>query len=516
MRRFLLSGALLLVSPAWAGAHAAAPRVAIRSGALRGVTSAGVTIFRGVPYAAPPVGPLRWRPPTAPVRWAGVRDATRFGPSCPQSETMGGFAAPGGSEDCLYLNVFSPAGHPAKAMPVMLWIHGGALRGGSGGDYDARALARDGVVVVTINYRLGALGFYANPALGADNRAPNYATLDQVAALRWVRRNIRAFGGDPGRVTVFGESAGARAIQVLLASPLAEGLFQRAILESISADNTIPLAIGRQRGEEIARKAGCAPDDVRCLRDLPVSRLLDAQAGPSIVPIAGGADLPEPPGRAIAAGRFHRVPIIFGWNRDETTWQTALVELRRGVPIGAADYSAALAAYARHDAHAADDRRAIADAYRLASFPDPGSAVARIRTDAAFVCPTLRMLGDMSRYTTAYGYEFAEPGVPMYMPPVSFAYGISHTSELQFLFPGFHGASGTKHALSPAQQDLARRMRRLWTGFAARGAPDSRVWPEFSSRDGRILAIASPRPTSVSPSYYQDRHCDLWNSIAGP
>jgi len=214
-------------------------------------------------------------------------------------------------------------------------------------------------------------------------------------------------------------------------------------------ENTVSLATARDRGREIAKSSGCDAEDAVCLRAIPVDTILAAQARPSTVPIAGGEDLPEAPGVAIAAGRFHRVPIIFGWNRDETTWQTALTEIRRGTPIDEKDYREAIEAFGRRDpTHSASVIAEIAAAYPLLSAPAVGSVVSRIRTDAAFICPTLRMLRDLSRYVPAYGYKFAEPDVPMYNPPVSFPYGIAHTSELQFLFPGFHGASGTVWSLS--------------------------------------------------------------------
>lgn len=210
------------------------------SGPINGVQEGGVWVYKGIPYAAPPVGELRWKEPQPAEPWKEVRPCTEFGPACPQpsSDDQGGFMAVGEtSEDCLYLNVWSPAETPGERLPVMVWIHGGAFRTGAGSQavYDGVNLAEKDVVVVTINYRLGPLGFFAHPLLTEESpngSSGNYGLLDQVAALEWVERNIASFGGDPDNVTVFGESAGAMSICDLMASPLAEGLFDRAIVQS--------------------------------------------------------------------------------------------------------------------------------------------------------------------------------------------------------------------------------------------------------------------------------------------
>src|SRR5947208_9316334 len=237
------------------------PVVVTTGGAVRGRVVGGVAEFLGIPYAAPPVGPLRWRPPQPASRWTGVRDARSFGPHCAQPPSP--FGGGTGSEDCLYLNVFAgtPAGHVRDPRPVMLWIHGGALTTGESDDYDPSPLVRDGVVVVSINYRLGLFGFLAHPALvsGPGGPSGNYGLMDQQAALRWVQRNIRGFGGDPGDVTVFGESAGGLSTLSQLASPGARGLFQQAIVESGTYQLTQQsLAAAEAAGQAFAAKAGCA------------------------------------------------------------------------------------------------------------------------------------------------------------------------------------------------------------------------------------------------------------------
>ena len=263
--------------------HGMSPVVATAGGAVRGKAVAATDEFLGIPYAAPPVGALRWQPPRPPAPWAGVRDAVSYAPHCPQPSSPFGRAST--SEDCLYLNVFAPAENNARNLPVMVWVHGGSLRTGESDDYNPAGLVRDGVVVVTINYRIGALGFLADAALASrpDGPSGDYGLMDQQAALRWVQRNIRGFGGDPGDVTLFGESAGGLSTLSQLVSPGARGLFQRAIVESGTYQLTQEsLATAESAGQAFAAKAGCTSDAVpaqtaACLRRLPVSTILSDQ-----------------------------------------------------------------------------------------------------------------------------------------------------------------------------------------------------------------------------------------------
>src|SRR5580704_16759189 len=309
------------------GSRSGAPIVTTGDGAVRGTTAGTVAEFLGIPYAAPPTGNLRWRPPQPPAEWRGVRDGTRFGPSCPQPPSP--FAPPGPfSENCLYLNVYTPnrdAGHPLlhsgdeDGLPVLVWIHGGGLTADAGRNYDGSKLAADGTVVVTINYRLGALGFLAHPALASRPGGPagNYGLMDQQAALRWVRDNIRQFGGDPHNVTIAGQSAGGLSVLAQMVSTGARGLFQRAIIESGSfALNQQPLATAEAAGQAFAAQAGCPDQTAACLRNLPVANLVT----PDFIGIPGVVDgkvLTEPIGAALAAGRFAHVPVLNGTNHDE-------------------------------------------------------------------------------------------------------------------------------------------------------------------------------------------------------
>jgi hypothetical protein len=294
------------------------PVVTTADGAVRGKTVAATREFLGIPYAAPPVGALRWQPPQPPKPWSGIRAATSYAPHCPQP--AGAFGRPSTSEDCLYPNVFTPAGAPAGApgaagqstrnLPVMVWVHGGSLRTGESDDYNPAGLVRHGVIVVTLNYRIGALGFLASAALAGRPGGPSgdYGLMDQQAALRWVQRNIHSFGGNPGQVTLFGESAGGLSTLAQLVSPGARGLFQRAIVESGTYDLTQPsLAAAESAGQAFAAKAGCASGSAACLRRLPVSAILASEDPIGYTPDVDGAVLTQPIETALARGQFRRV-----------------------------------------------------------------------------------------------------------------------------------------------------------------------------------------------------------------
>src|SRR5271170_6719913 len=312
----LTLGALVAAAPAVSASTLSgqAPIAGTANGAVRGLADGAVNEFLGIPYAAPPVGALRWQPPQPAASWSGVRDATQFAPHCPQ--VAGPFGEASTSEDCLYLNVFTPTG--GGRHPVMVWIHGGALVSGESNDYDPTALVADGVTVVTINYRLGALGFLAHPALAdANGQSGDYGLEDQQAALRWVQRNIASFGGDPRNVTIFGESAGGLSVLSQVASPQARGLFQKAIAESGSYNLTqASLSAAEAAGTAFAAKVGCASQTASqisaCLRSLPVSTILANEDAAGYTPNLNSEVLPQTLGTAFATGDFNRVPIING------------------------------------------------------------------------------------------------------------------------------------------------------------------------------------------------------------
>lgn len=322
---------------ALAAHRAAPPRVAIDAGALEGAidSASGVMVFRGIPYAAPPVGPLRWQPPRPAAHWRGVRQATQLGHNCMQGQPYSDIDpyAAGVSEDCLYLNVWTTSlGKSAPARPVMVWIHGGGFFAGFGGEerHNGAPLARKGAVVVTLNYRLGPFGFLAHPALAAESprhAAGNYGLLDQIAALRWVQRNIARFGGDPNRITIFGESAGGMSVGSLIASPLAKGLFARAILESGTgvgvgiAPRDTALATGVAFAESLG-VSGRGVAAARQLRAVNADTILAVarrvgRGAPRFWPAVDGWVLPHPVDSALLRGTANRVPVIVGSNRDE-------------------------------------------------------------------------------------------------------------------------------------------------------------------------------------------------------
>ncbi len=507
----MLAGMLAMVPAQALAIDRAGPTVMIDSGSVTGVARGGQRHFLGIPFAAPPIGPLRWRPPQPVARRTRPFRADRFGTICAQADRFGLFARPSEQEDCLSLNVFAPA-KAGRPRPVMVWIHGGGLTAGSSADYDATALVAQGVVVVSINYRLGLLGYFANPALGTDNASPNYGLLDQIAALRWVGRNITAFGGDPGNVTIFGESAGARSIAALLASPPAAGLFHRAILQSVSYDSTsIAREDAERRGRAAATQAGCPMMDAACLRALDVKTILRLQGTSSATPAHGGPDLPEAPQVAIATGRFHHVPVIAGWNRDEATWQTGIAELRTGRVLSIDDVLEAARMRVGGDTARAS---AIAKLY-MDTYGVPSLAVSAIRTHSAFVCPTLRMLGDLSVFVPTYAYEFADRSAPQFNPEVSFPYGAAHTSELQYLFPGFRGAAGLTYPLSERQARLASAMQRFWSSFARSGVPsavEERVrWPIYDATIGSVLILDEPTVLLRHRPNVSSYNCAFWD-----
>ena len=414
--------------------------------------------FLGIPYAAPPVGALRWQPPQPAASWSGVRDATKFAPHCPQSASPFGQAST--SEDCLFLNVFTPA--TGGQHPVMVWIHGGALVTGESDDYSPTGLVADGVTVVTINYRLGALGFLAHPALAdANGQSGDYGLMDQQAALRWVQRNIASFGGNPRNVTIFGESAGGLSTLSQVASPQARGLFQRAIAESGSYNLTqTSLANAETAGEAFATKAGCASQTAACLRSLPVSTILANENAAGYTPNINSEVLPESLETAFATGNFNRVPIINGTNHDEWRLFVALSELE-GDPVTAANYQSMISSTLGVPAAAA---AIIAAKYPLTAFSSPSVALGAVGTDAIFACPGLAIDQSVSRFVPTFAYEFNDENAPeLFLPPVSFAYGAAHASEIQYVMDlptaAFQGAVGIAAAASDDHEGVLDELR---------------------------------------------------------
>jgi para-nitrobenzyl esterase len=477
-------------------------------GVLQGKTAGTTDEFLGVPYAAPPVGALRWRPPQPAAPWRGVRQAASYAPHCAQPTSPFGVAST--SEDCLYLNVFTPAGAHERNLPVMVWIHGGALVVGESDDYNPAALVRHGVIVVTINYRLGLFGFLADSALASRPGGPsgNYGLMDQQAALRWVQRNIHGFGGNARDVTVFGESAGGLSTLSQLVSPGARGLFARAIVESGTYDpNQASLATAEAAGAAFAAKAGCASNTAACLRSLPVSAVLGNESVAGYQPDVDGSVLPQSIGPALASGQFSRVPVMIGTNHDEWRLFVGLDQLIGGPPVTAANYQTQIAdTLGGLPASAA---AAIAAQYPLSDYSSPSVALGAVGTDAIFACHALTAEKSLAAYVPTYAYEFNDENAPeLALPPLGFPYGAAHASELQYLFM----LSNTRYpgTLTAQQQDLAGAMQRDWTSLAKSGAP-APGWPRFSSPSPAWLSLVPPRPQTET-NFAAEHHCAFWAS----
>jgi para-nitrobenzyl esterase len=484
--------------------------VGVADGKVQGKRVGPTDEYLGIPYAAPPVGSLRWQPPQPPAHWTGIRPAIAFAPHCPQS--AGDFGRASTTENCLYLNVFRPAGSDASNLPVMVWIHGGGFVGGESDDYNPSALVANGVIVVTLNYRLGALGFLADPALASRPGGPtgDYGLMDQQAALRWVHRNIRAFGGNPANVTIFGESAGGQSVLVQLASPSARGLFAKAIVESGGyADYPLPLAAAEVRGHAFAVKAGCAKRTFRqtaqCLRKLPVSAVLADQDQSGASADIDGHVLTQPLKTALASGNFSHVPVIEGSNHDEWRLFVALAE-SEGQFVTAANYQATIRSTLFVSRHVAS---LIATEYPLSAYRSPPVTMGAVGTDAIFSCPTLLLDQDMSKYTPVYAYEFNDENAPSSYPNPGFPYAATHASELQYLFALPAGPHGT---LSAQQRQLAAAMRREWTSFAKTGVPTASgaaAWPQFTYTNQVMLSLVPAHP-ELESDFAAGHHCGFW------
>jgi para-nitrobenzyl esterase len=489
--------------------------VATGSGSLRGLAVAGGYAFRGVPYAAPPTGDLRWRPPQRPARWKGVRDATTFASSCPQQPS--GFAGPGPfSEDCLYLNVSTPSLNRDARLPVLVWIHGGGFAQDASRNYDGSKLAAHGLVVITVGYRLGALGFLAHPALASRPGGPagNYGLMDQQAALRWVQRNIAHFGGDRHNVTIAGQSAGGVAVLAHMVSRGSRGLFQRAIVESGAfALNQQPLAQAEAFGQSFADSVGCPDQTAQCLRRVPVDELVAKFPGAAIPGVVDGKVLKESIGSALAAGRFARVPIINGINHDEELIFVAGLQVAVSggmfVPAPtptAASYQSVIEAVLGVTAARA---AAVAAEYPLSAYPVPVAALSTLVADANFACPALQVDGWTSRRVPTFAYQFDDDSAPQrFAPPGALPPIATHSSEIQYLFD--QPNTPVPATLDATQAALADTMQTAWARFAADGDPATAAvrWPSFNTAS-QVLSFGSPQPR-LETSFGATHHCSFW------
>jgi para-nitrobenzyl esterase len=539
---WLAAGVLATAAMAWDHdeEREEGPVVKTADGPVRGFVRDGVSEFLGIPYAAPPVGALRWMPPQPVEPWWEPRKATKFGHTCPQVTELGSFAGPSSiTEDCLYLNVFTTRlGGGGKGNAVLVWIHGGGNVDGESNDYDASKLATAGpngtpTVVVTINYRLGIFGFFSNSIINAESHLwGNYGILDQQAALRWVQANIAAFGGDPNKVTLGGQSAGARDTTANLMSPFSKGLFQRAILQSYPEISWVTAAQMLPRGDNFAAAAGCS--DAACLRSLSAARILQLQGTPNANgPYAqqvfpDGTIVPLQPGDAWKTGQFHHMPIMAGLVHDEGNFGLSIAEYFSGPPqvaLTAAQYMA-------------NNPANVLAEYPLSNYGnDPQLAQDRVGTDP-IACTTRRVAQLLAPQVPTYMYEFNYQNAPYYfpqMPNVSSPTGhfqplAAHTIDIQFLFSGYHGgnlgvnldqATGQPRELNSSETPLSDQMVALWTNFASTGNPNgsgNSPWPRFTNQSGAPAIVSENVPslsTFTDPQFAAEHHCAFWDPILG-
>jgi len=528
-RRFMgLFGAMVVLCvgttvPAVGGAQQTARSACVAStdvicterGAVRGVIDGETLAFKGIPYARAPVGPLRWKPPEPALPWRGVRDGTRYGAMCPQwvgNEIQG-------EEDCLYVNVWRPKNKPARPLAVMVWLTGGGNHSFSGQGspgfggvvYNGKELVPHGVVFVSYNLRLGALGFLAHPALDAERVeriSGNYGSLDQIAMLQWIHRNIAAFGGDPSRVFLFGASAGGGNICALLTSPLSRGLFHGVAMQS-----SVPVGCEIQThadaengtGQRVVQALSCdaAPDIAACLRGKSDTQIVAAVPGKFSVltrvygPNMDGHVFPDQPIRLIAAGRYPSMPVIIGNTAGETLeWADTA-----GPITDEASYEAAL-----DKLFGAKARERIVALYPASAFHGPRNAFAQVTTDAQFTCESRRVASIVSRVQKApvYRYLFTHK---LENDPEQSARGPIHTIEHPFLF-------AWEGSYRPTETDLAiqRSMVGYWSRMAKAGDPNGAgdsEWP-VASRGDTYLEIGATIKARTGPA---SAHCDFWDQV---
>jgi len=465
-------------------------RVHVESGTLAGVSDQGIAVFKGIPYAAPPVGDLRWRAPRPAVAWSGERAATDYGYSCPQAASpryvLAESRAATMNEDCLTLNIWAPLVHP-QPLPIIIWVHGGGNTSGTGSQlfYDGTSFARDGIVLVSFNYRLGALGFFSHPALTADaagDPAGNFGLLDQVAALRWVHANAAAFGGDPANITLAGESAGGEDIVALATVPAARELFARAIVESAGGLHGLgwpPLARAEERGAKIASGLGLpgARATAAQLRGLPAATL--ARIGDEELdgPIVDGRLISAAPTRVLAAGLA--LPLLIGTNDDEGSLLTGDAKPEDVLSLPAADLAMLRARYPT--AEASTD--AMTDA-RVAR---------RLFRDAFFAAPARWVAGRVAQTgTPAYLYRFD------YVLSLlrGLRLGAGHGSEIPFVFE-VH----TTAFISETDRQVGAAVHACWASFARTGTPScgSTPWPLYTRKNERRFVFTKAGATQSRP-----------------
>jgi para-nitrobenzyl esterase len=481
------------------------PVVSVSGGRLRGRLSPppGGAFFLGVPFAEPPVGDLRWREPVPAKPWTGVREASEFGSPCAQIDAGWNHdTAVRGAEDCLYLNIWTPEWPEKSPQPVMVWLHGGANMGGTASfGYYGTVLARKGVVIVTVNYRLGVLGFLAHPELTAESphhSSGNYGLLDQIAALRWVHENIAKFGGDPKRVTIFGQSAGGEDVGMLMTSPLSEGLFQRAIAQSgtvlIGGRTIRTREQAEQSGVDYAAKLNAPAGEVSVfLRTLPALELL--KASPEYGSNEGNPSLdnwvlPVQPAAVFAQGQEHKVDLMIGNNAIEFPYEKSEEALKGEIGKLLGD-EAAPRAFVLYGL------TAVADSPANAAY---GDARAQWSSDWTFRCPAIQIaLQHWAAGNRVYQYEFSLPALGKQVA--------AHSADLRFVWGGLGADTSENDRL------ISEQMQRYWTNFAKTGDPNGASlprWPKYDAKQRRYIEF-TPQGV-VEKTNLRRAPCDLLNA----
>ena len=478
-------------------------------GQVQGADHNGVTVFKGIPFAAPPVGALRWKAPQPIAAWDKVRPALEFGPRCMQGNIYGDmvFRDKGPSEDCLYLNVWTPAASPSALLPVMVWVYGGGFAAGAASEprQDGQNLARKGVVVVSMNYRLNIFGFFTNAELAKEsdrNSSGNYGLLDQVAALEWVHRNIANFGGDPSNVTIFGESAGSFSVSALMATPLAQGLFHRAIGESGAFFSTIlnlkPLA--KSEEADAAFAASIHAPTLAALRAMPAADLMAAALKQNEIrfsPTIDGYFLPQSVPDIDAAGKQSHIPLLAGWNRDEGSYHAIFHK----DPATAANF----VAYAHE--HFKDKADALLKLYPAATDDEVKRSASDLSGDQFIAFSTWKWL-EMQAATgdsPVYRYEF-DDAPPQ--PAGEESHGAYHSAEIEFVF----GALASKNLpWRPQDNALSDLMSTYWSNFAKTGdpnGPDLPKWPVYNAQtDYQVMHLDAT--SQAEPDAHRARYLFL-------
>ncbi len=494
----------------------AADTVKTDAGMLEGTSAGvpGVRVFKGVPYAAPPVGELRWRSPQAVKPWTGVRSAREYGNRCIQTNPYPDmlFQSAAESEDCLYLNVWTPARSASERLPVFFWVHGGGFTSGAGDEkrHNGEAFAKNGVIVVTINYRLGVFGFLAHPELTRESghkASGNYGMLDQAAALAWVKRNIQAFGGDPNKVTIAGESAGSFAVSALMVMPQARGLFRGAIAESgaffsregMGSAQTLQAA--EKSGEKLA--SSMTASTLAALRAKTPKELVQAVTRDRTLqfwPIVDGYSIPGEPYKIFAAGTQSKVPLLAGWTRDEMNGVAG------AQPPTKASFAAQLkSAYGSMAARAAEAYPASTDAEALQS-------AGMLFSDNLIIYPTWKMIELHSKTGGQPVYRYRFDQVLPAGPAVPHPQGAAHATEIEYVF----GTLDQKN-LPWREEDrkLSATMNAWWSNFVKNGNPNGPglpQWPAWDSRTRQVMQIEAVPKAIAEPNRNRYEFLDAWQS----